>query len=100
MPFWYIAVALLTIVLTWMGPPLSSTGGRLLLSSTILWLVTIVYTVIFPAPLNSRIAQWQLKSLPLDWQAQERRWDRFHAARMFLLVAALVCLFAGSLVAS
>jgi hypothetical protein len=100
MPFWYIATALLTIALTWMGPPLVSTGGRLLLASTILWLVTIVFTVIFPAPLNSRIAKWQLKSLPLDWQARERRWDRYHAGRMFMLVAALVCLFAGSLMAS
>lgn len=100
MPFWYIAVALLTIVLAWMGPPLSSTGGKLLLASVILWLVTIVYTVIFPAPLNSRIAKWELESLPSDWQAQERRWDRLHSARMFMLVAALICLFAGSLTAS
>ncbi len=99
MPFWYIAVALLTIVLAWMGPPFGSTAGRLLLAATILWLVTIVYTVILPAPLNSHIAKWQLKSLPSDWQAQERRWDRLHAVRMFMLVAALVCLFAGSLLA-
>jgi hypothetical protein len=99
MPFWYIATTLLTIVLTWMGPPFSSTGGRLLLASTILWLVTIVFTVIFPAPLNSRIAKWQLESLPADWQAQEHRWDRMHAFRMFLLVAALTCLVAGSLMA-
>lgn len=100
MPFWYIATTLLTIVLTWMGPPLNSTGGRLLLASTMLWVVTIVFTVIFPAPLNSRIAKWQLQSLPADWQAQELRWDRMHAFRMIMLVAALVCLLAGSLVAS
>ncbi len=92
MPFWYIAVALLLIALTWLGPPFRSTAGRLLLASTIVWLLTIVYTIILPAPLNSRIAAWKLESVPSDWMAQERRWDTLHAIRMFMLVAALLCL--------
>lgn len=92
MPFWYIAVALLTIAVTWMGPSFRSTSGRLLLAASILWLVAIVYTVILPAPLNSRIGAWPLESLPGDWQAQYRRWDNLHAIRMFMLVAAFECL--------
>ena len=92
MPFWYVAVALLSIVLAWIGPSFGSTSGRLLLAAVILWLVTIVYTVILPAPLNSKFAAWPLESMPADWQAQERRWDRMHAVRMFMLVAAFACL--------
>ena len=88
MPFWYVAVALLSIVLAWMGPSFGSASGRLLLAATILWLVTIVYTLILPAPLNSRIAAWPLESLPVDWQAQGKRWIRSHSIRMFMLVAA------------
>jgi hypothetical protein len=95
MPFWYVAVTLLSIVLAWMGPAFGSASGRLLLAAVILWLVTIVYTLILPAPLNSRIAAWPLESLPPDWKAQSKRWDRFHALRMFMLVAAFVCLVAG-----
>jgi hypothetical protein len=96
MPLWYIAVAVLSIALTWIGPSFASTSGRLLLASTILWLVTIVYTVILPAPLNSRIASWPMESIPSDWLGQERRWDRFHAIRMFMLAAAYVCLVIGA----
>ena len=95
MPFWYTGVALLSIAAAWMGPPFRSTAGRLLLAAAILWLVTIVYTVILPKPLNSRIAAWLLESLPVDWQAQSKRWDRFHAIRMVMLVAAFVCLVMG-----
>ncbi len=91
MPFWYVAVFLLTAAVTWIGPPLSTVDGKLLLASLILWLLAIVYTLIFPAPLNSKIAHWQLQSLPADWKAQGVRWDHYHALRMVMLVAALTC---------
>jgi anthrone oxygenase-like protein len=100
MPFWYIAVALLLIAVTWLGPSLHSLSGQLLLASTALFLLTIVYTIILPAPLNSKIAAWQLESVPSNWRAQERRWDTLHAIRMFLLVAALFCLVVAAVSAN
>lgn len=96
MPFWYAAVFVLTAWVTWIGPPLRTVAGELLLASTILWLLAIVYTLIFPAPLNSRIAHWQLKSLPEDWKAQGLRWDHYHAFRMVVLMAALICFVAAA----
>jgi uncharacterized membrane protein len=96
MPFWYAAVFLLTAAVTWIGPPFTSTSGKLLLASSVLWLLAIVYSLIFPAPLNSRIAAWQLQSLPPTWRSEAQRWDRLHALRMAVLLAALVCLIAGS----
>ena len=98
MPFWYAAVFLLTAWAAWIGPPLGSIDGKLLLAAAILWLLAIVYTLILPAPLNSRIGQWQMQSLPAEWKAQGLRWDRYHAVRMVVIVAALVCLVAGSVV--
>jgi hypothetical protein len=92
MPFWYAAVALLTIAVTWLDPPLRSMDGKLLLASSVLWVIAIVYSVIFPAPLNSRIAAWQLQSLPATWQSDRRRWDHLHAFRMVLLLLAYLCL--------
>ncbi len=96
MPFWYAAVFLLTAAVTWLGPPLSTVDGKLLLASSILWLLAIVYTLIFPAPLNSKIAHWQLQSLPADWRAEGVRWDHYHALRMVVLMAALICSVAAA----
>lgn len=96
MPFWYAAVFLLTALLAWTGPPFSSNSDRLFLTSSVLWLLAIVYTLIFPAPLNSKIAAWQLQSLPATWKSDGHRWDRLHALRMVILFAALICLIAGS----
>jgi len=98
MPFWYIATLLLSVAVTWMGPSFSSVSGKLFLGSSLLWLLAIVFTVIFPAPLNSRIAAWQLESLPQTWRSDAQRWDGWHAIRMVMLVSALVCLTAGTVV--
>jgi len=100
MPFWYAAVALLSIALTWLGPPLHSMSGKLFLASTVLWLLSIIYSIVLPAPLNSRIAAWQLESVPPNWMAQERRWDTFHAIRMFVLVAAFLCVIVAAVSAN
>jgi len=100
MPFWYAAVFLLTAGAAWTGPPHSSLAGELLLASSILWLLAIVFSLISPAPLNKRIAQWQLEKLPANWRDEAARWDRMHAARMFLLLAALICLVAGGVIRS
>ncbi len=100
MPFWYVTVVLLSIALTWLGPPLHSMSGQLLLASTVLWLLTIIYTIVLPAPLNSKIAAWPLESVPSEWMAQERRWDTLHAIRMFLLVAAFLCLVVAAVSAN
>ncbi len=98
MPFWYTAVLLLSIAVTWIGPSFRSTAGRLLLTASLLWVVAIVYTLIFPAPLNARIAAWNLQTLPASWRTDCQRWDRLHAIRMVILMAALVCLTVGLLI--
>jgi uncharacterized membrane protein len=98
MPFWYAAVLLLSIAVAGVGPSFRSTPGRLLLTATVLWLVAIVYTVIFPAPLNARIAAWNLQDLPASWRTDCQRWDRLHGIRMVILMAALVCQVVGVLI--
>ncbi|MGA2904097.1 MAG: DUF1772 domain-containing protein [Candidatus Korobacteraceae bacterium] len=96
MPFWYALVLLLTAATFYAGPALSSITGKLLLTSSVLWLLAIVFSLIFPAPLNSRIAAWQVKALPATWRSDALRWDRLHALRMGILFAALVCLVASA----
>jgi len=100
MPFWYAAVLLLTAATFFLGPPFSSVNSKLLLAATVLWAIAIIFSVIWPAPLNSRIAAWNVRSLPPDWRQQSQRWDRLHAIRMVVLLAALVCLIVGAVIAA
>jgi uncharacterized membrane protein len=99
MPFWYALVFALSAVETWLRLPLTSLSAELLLTSTILWLLTIVFTVIFPVPLNNRIAAWDVNAIPKDWKLQRQRWDRLHTIRVVALLAALICLVVGILTA-
>jgi len=98
MPFWYAVVLLLSIIEVWLHWPLSA-GSRLLLIASILWLLTILFTLIFPVPINNRVASWDLNALPADWRDQRKRWDRLHAIRVVALLVALTCLVTGVLTA-
>ena len=97
MPLWYALVLLLSAAETWLHWSTSLMSARLLLTSSVLWLLTIVFTVIFPVPINNRVAAWDLENLPQNWRAERQRWDRLHAFRVVMLVIALVCLIAGIL---
>ncbi len=95
MPFWYVAVFLLTAIDTWVHWREGARGTNLFLASALLFLIAIVYTLILPAPLNRHIAAWQATSLPSSWRADRARWDRLHAIRMAILLPALVTSIAG-----
>jgi hypothetical protein len=70
----------------------------LALGSVALSALIIVYTVILPAPLNSKIARWQPDSVPDNWREMRRRRDRLHAVRVVFLVIALILLIASVVV--
>ncbi len=91
MPFWYALTALLTLVLV-----LMHRQNALLIASAVLWFFAIVYTVIFPVPVNNRVTKWDLLRLPATWKMERSKWDRYHRARVVILLAALVCLVFGA----
>jgi uncharacterized membrane protein len=99
MPFWYASVLLLSVIEVWVHWPLVSASARLLATASTLWLLTILFTLIFPVPINNRVASWNLNALPADWREQRRRWDRLHAIRVVALLVALTCLVTGVLTA-
>ena len=95
MPFWMAATLLLHLILlglTWHWPALSTV---LLLAATLLWLAIIVFSVVGPVPINNRVKAWDLQTLPPDWQAQRRRWDRLHAIRVVMIASAFLALVLG-----
>lgn len=80
-PPWYGVSTLLVVVAAWRhGDP------RLWLVAGI-WVLIIVLTVLFPAPLNKRIALWNPEAPPEDWRAMIARWDRWHTIRTAVLIA-------------
>jgi len=58
-----------------------------------------VFSVVFPVPINNRVAAWNLDALPPDWREDRRRWDRLHAFRVVILLVALISLVFGILTA-
>ncbi|MET7644721.1 DUF1772 domain-containing protein [Streptomyces sp. NPDC005426] len=95
MPFWYIGSVVLGAVwsaTTWgdAGAPLVATGAALLV-------VSVVMSILLLVPINSRVATWSDEGAPADWKEQVGRWDRFHYARVGVLVLAFA-LFVVALV--
>ena len=91
MPFWYIATLLSSIWLTYQLYGLGiATPFQLALGASILWLLSILYTLWGPAPINAQVAQWTVASPPADWLQQRRRWDKLHRWRVIGLVVAFV----------
>jgi uncharacterized membrane protein len=86
MPFWYIGSLILVGALaavTW-GTPTSQPA----LVAAALLVVSVVLSVALLVPINNRSATWTAERHPEDWREQQQRWDRLHAARVALIVAA------------
>jgi uncharacterized membrane protein len=88
MPFWYVASLILVVgwsLFTW-GQPASTPT----LISAILLAVSVVLSILFLVPINSRIKRWSAGEVPDDWREQMRRWNRLHYLRVAILIAAFV----------
>jgi Domain of unknown function (DUF1772) len=91
MPFWYAGTLLSSIVLTYQLYGLgNAVSFQLGLGASILWLLSILYTLWGPAPINAQVAEWNVAIPPADWLQQRRRWDRLHQWRVVGLIIAFV----------
>jgi uncharacterized membrane protein len=96
MPFWYALTFLLTlaeVVIRW------HQSGRLpiwIVTSSVLWMLVILYTITTLVPINNRIASWEKSTPPPDWKLFRRRWDMLHRWRVVLLTIAFVLLIVGN----
>jgi uncharacterized membrane protein len=96
MPFWMPANLLLNILLVFPVAELYSTSWWSYSTAAVLFAFVIVFSVVFPVPINNRIAKWNPEVLPNDWRELRRRWDKFHYVRIVLLLSALACLIWGT----
>ena len=97
MPFWMAGNLLLNTLLVFLLPDRYSAAWWFYLTAAVLFACVIVFSLIFPVPLNNLIASWNPEALPNDWRQLRRRWDKFHYVRIVLLLSALACLIWGTI---
>jgi uncharacterized membrane protein len=92
MPFWMAGSTLLNLLLLLPFEHLSENAWRLAAPAFAIQVLAVIFSLIFPVPINNRIAKWTPDSLPNDWKLQEHRWDNYHWFRTCGLVVAFALL--------
>jgi uncharacterized membrane protein len=92
MPFWMMGSTLLNLLLLLPFEHLNRSAWRFAAISFAIQIAAVLFSVVAPVPINNRIAKWTPNTLPEDWSAQERRWDRYHWFRTWGLVVAFAML--------
>ncbi len=92
MPFWMAGSTLLNLLLLLPFEHLNGASWRLAATSFAIQAAAILFSLVAPVPINNRIAKWTPPTLPEDWRAQERLWDRYHWFRTCGLVAGFAIL--------
>lgn len=88
MPLWY---ALCLVLLIAEAVLRHGTSVFLsLLAAIVLWIATILYSVLFLVPINNRIAALQSTHSIADWLPRHERWNRLHLFRIAAILIALV----------
>lgn len=98
MPFWMTGSTLLNLLLLMPFVHLDQAAWRFAAIAFAIQVCAVVFSLIFPVPINNRIAKWTPQSLPRDWGTLEHRWDLYHSFRTAGLVVAFALL--GLVVAS
>jgi len=89
MPFWYAASLVFMILQLCVTPRGAAAAWWSCCAAAILFAVIIVLTIMFPVPINNRIAALDLDHLPPDWMRLRRRWDVYHDVRVLFLIVVL-----------
>nr|WP_091623202.1 DUF1772 domain-containing protein [Amycolatopsis saalfeldensis] len=90
MPFWYIGSLVLSAV--WAVAGWHDPGSGLVVIAAALLIVSVLMSVLLLVPINNRGKTWTPENRPADWKEQMNRWDRYHYARVAVIVAAFALL--------
>jgi len=86
MPVWYIGSMVLGAV--WAAVARGGTGASLATAATALLAASVVMSLLLLVPINNRAKTWDTQGRPADWRRQAGRWNRYHYARVGVLVLA------------
>jgi hypothetical protein len=78
MPYWMAGCALLILLLLLPFEHLNPSVWHLFATAFIIQIATVVFSLVAPVPINTRITTWVSSSLPSNWREEDRRWDIYH----------------------
>ena len=90
MPVWYIGS--LALVAVWAIAGWHHDGTGLVVISAALLILSVIMSLLLLVPINNRGKTWTPENRPEDWKEQMNRWDRFHYARVAVIIAAFALL--------
>jgi uncharacterized membrane protein len=93
MPFWYIGSLALSAV--WAVAGWHRHGAGLVVTAAALLILSVIMSLLLLVPINNQSKTWTPENLPADWKQQANRWDRFHYARVAVIIAAFALLAAA-----
>ena len=93
MPFWYIGS--LVLVGSWAIAGRHHRGTGLVVTAGALLIVSVIMSILLLVPINNQSKTWTPETRPEDWKQQMQRWDRFHYARVAVIIAAFALLAAA-----
>ena len=93
MPFWYIGSLVLSAI--WAIAGWHHHGAGLVVIAAGLLIVSVLMSVLLLVPINNRSKTWTPENRPADWKQQSNRWDRYHYARVAVIIAAFALLAAA-----
>ncbi|MFJ5834554.1 anthrone oxygenase family protein [Streptomyces sp. NPDC093089] len=93
MPVWYITSLVLSAV--WAVAAWDEPGTGRVLTAAALLIVSVIMSLLLLVPINNRGKTWTPENRPEDWKEQMNRWDRYHYARVAVIVAAFAFLVAA-----
>ncbi|MFI9208467.1 anthrone oxygenase family protein [Streptomyces sp. NPDC053253] len=93
MPVWYISS--LVLVAVWAIAGWRDQGTGLVVTAGALLIVSVLMSVLLLVPINNRSKTWTPEDRPADWKEQGDRWDRYHYARVAVIIGAFALLVAA-----
>lgn len=93
MPLWYAATLITSSFVAYEVRTLSNaTSFWFAATAAIIWLFSIVYTIVALVPINNEVAKWNPQNLPENWKERRSHWDQLHVLRISGLLIAFICL--------
>jgi uncharacterized membrane protein len=90
-----LAVGLLVVVLLFRDR--ARTAGWLAVVGLALMIGVLVVTLAVEVPIDNRIKDWTVDTLPADWKDVRSRWSTFHMLRTGLSLASVAAVVAAAL---
>lgn len=92
MPFWMAGTLLLHLALAWGTWSSHHKAGSFTLYAALAWVFIVVFSVIFPVPINNRVGLWNPSDLPPNWKSERKLWDIYNSIRVVVIGLAFILL--------